>query len=413
MASHGMPRAAATEQKSLAAVQKEKKEIEDYKALVQLVEAKVAERQYTLEVLQLTSKLLSKNPEYYTIWNVRRRLLIYGLFSKSSESTSQSAHPSSSTFVHGESSMPGAKSSSSTSNTSTTSITTQPDPKSPNHGKNGTVHELIQADLDFIFPLMVGWPKCYWIWNYRLWLLKQANERLDAEAARRLWERELVLVGKMLTRDSRNFHGWGYRRTVVSQLESPELNGSSMVESEFEYTTRMITRELKNFSAWHNRSKLIPRLLDERKATGAERRKFLDDEFDIITRAMWNDAYPYDQSVWFYHQFLMSTLTEAVGHATITPNFTRDDRIEYIQRQLVNLRDFQDGGEDCKWVYNALLEYTLAVCEMEERLPRHDEVEDCKAWLSQLRKLDPMREGRWNDLEKTLKINRVLSEGQY
>ncbi|KAM3087436.1 Rab geranylgeranyltransferase, variant 2 [Clarireedia jacksonii] len=272
-----MPRAAATEQKSLAAVQKEKKEIEDYKALVQLVEAKVAERQYTLEVLQLTSKLLSKNPEYYTIWNVRRRLLIYGLFSKSSESTSQSAHPSSSTFVHGESSMPGAKSSSSTSNTSTTSITTQPDPKSPNHGKNGTVHELIQADLDFIFPLMVGWPKCYWIWNYRLWLLKQANERLDAEAARRLWERELVLVGKMLTRDSRNFHGWGYRRTVVSQLESPELNGSSMVESEFEYTTRMITRELKNFSAWHNRSKLIPRLLDERKATGAERRKFLDD----------------------------------------------------------------------------------------------------------------------------------------
>ncbi|PQE26414.1 geranylgeranyl transferase type-2 subunit alpha protein [Rutstroemia sp. NJR-2017a BBW] len=257
---------------------------------------------------------------------------------------------------------------------------------------------------------MVGWPKCYWIWNYRLWLLKQANERLDAQVARRLWEHELVLVGKMLTRDSRNFHGWGYRRTVVSQLESPELNGSSMIESEFEYTTRMITRELKNFSAWHNRSKLIPRLLDERKATDAERRQFLDDEFDIITRAMWNDAYPYDQSVWFYHQFLMSTLTESVGHATITPNFTRDDRIEYIQRQLVNLRDFQDGGEDCKWVYNALLEYTLAVCEMEERLPGHDEVEDCKAWLSQLRKLDPMREGRWNDLEKSLKSSRVLSE---
>jgi len=176
--------------------------------------------------------------------------------------------------------------SSSTFNTSTTSNTTQPDPKSPNHGKIGTIHELIQADLEFIFPLMVGWPQCYWIWNYRLWLLKQANERLDAQVARRLWERELVLVGKMLTRDSRNFHGWGYRRTVVSQLESPELNGLSMIESEFEYTTRMITRELKNFSAWHNRSKLIPRLLDERNATDAERRQFLDDEFDIITRAM-------------------------------------------------------------------------------------------------------------------------------
>jgi hypothetical protein len=39
---HGMPRAAATEQKSLAALQKEKKEIDDYKALVELIEAKVA-----------------------------------------------------------------------------------------------------------------------------------------------------------------------------------------------------------------------------------------------------------------------------------------------------------------------------------------------------------------------------------
>ena len=50
----------------------------------------IAERQYTLEVLELTSKLLKKNPEYYTIWNVRRRLLIYGLFSKPSDSSSLS-----------------------------------------------------------------------------------------------------------------------------------------------------------------------------------------------------------------------------------------------------------------------------------------------------------------------------------
>jgi geranylgeranyl transferase type-2 subunit alpha len=50
-----------------------------------------------------------------------------------------------------------------------------------------------------------------------------------------------------------------------------------MVESEFEYTTKMINANLSNFSAWHNRSKLIPRLLDERNADAAKRRKFLDD----------------------------------------------------------------------------------------------------------------------------------------
>jgi geranylgeranyl transferase type-2 subunit alpha len=126
---------------------------------------------------------------------------------------------------------------------------------------------------------MIKYPKCYWIWNYRLWLLQQANERLEPDVARELWNRELVLVGKMLVRDSRNFHGWGYRRIVVSELESAKLKGKSMVESEFEYTTKVIhgDKGLSNFSAWHRRSKLIPRLLDERNADDATRRRFLDD----------------------------------------------------------------------------------------------------------------------------------------
>ena len=126
---------------------------------------------------------------------------------------------------------------------------------------------------------MVKFPKCYWLWNYRGWLLQQANERLPVDIARELWVRELSLVSKMLVKDSRNFHGWGYRRKVVEELESSDLKGKSMVESEFEYTTRMIRAPngLSNFSAWHRRSKLIPRLLDERLADDAARRQFLDD----------------------------------------------------------------------------------------------------------------------------------------
>lgn len=94
--------------------------------------------------------------------------------------------------------------------------------------------------------------------------------------ARDLWKRELVLVGRMLTRDSRNFHGWSYRRGVVAQLESAELHGTSMVEEEFEYTTKMVKAHLSNFSAWHYRSKLIQRLLTERGADDVERQQFLD-----------------------------------------------------------------------------------------------------------------------------------------
>lgn len=108
-------------------------------------------------------------------------------------------------------------------------------------------------------------------------MLQQAIQRLPLAAARTVWEEELGLVGKMLHKDCRNFHAWGYRRHVVSQLESPSLHGKTMVEAEFTYSTKMIHMDLSNFSAWHNRSRLIPRLLNERNADELARKRFLDE----------------------------------------------------------------------------------------------------------------------------------------
>jgi hypothetical protein len=64
---------------------------------------------------------------------------------------------------------------------------------------------------------------------------------------------------------------------VVAQLESRSLNGKSLVEEEFAYTTKEVHKHLSNFSAWHNRSKLIPRLLDERNASDEARKELLDE----------------------------------------------------------------------------------------------------------------------------------------
>ena len=147
-------------------------------------------------------------------------------------------------------------------------------------GRNKAIVELISNDLDFQFPLLRKFPKCYWIWNYRLWLLEKSSKLLPMIDARKFWQQDLSLASKMLSMDSRNFLGWNYRRTVIAALESSILNTDdtlhSMAEEEFDYTTRMIESNLSNFSAWHNRSKLIPRLLDERKADDVVRRSFLD-----------------------------------------------------------------------------------------------------------------------------------------
>lgn len=230
---------------------------------------------YTPHVFDLTTKLLRLNPEYYSIWNVRRRLLISGLLCKPSLGSSPSkASPSSSPTATTTTHSAGSSSSSSTA--------TPPNPASRTTGKSGTTADhqndldVLRSELGFTVPLLMEFPKCYWIWKYRSWLLQAAIERLEPPVARRIWQEELGLDTKMLTKDRRNFHAWGYRRNVVSHLESDTLNGTSMVESEFDFTTKMIRVDLSNFSAWHNRSKLIPRLLRERGADDAARRRFFD-----------------------------------------------------------------------------------------------------------------------------------------
>lgn len=204
----------------------------------------------------------------------------------------------------------------------------------------------------------------------------------------------------MLALDSRNFHGWGYRRQVVDEIE--KLSAKSMVEQEFEYTTKMIKTNLSNFSAWHYRSQLIPRLLVERQAGSEERKKMLDSEFELITQALYTD--PYDQSLWFYHQYLMSTLDESNHQsASILDPCTNDDRLHYLEQELDNVKEMLDGAEDCKYIYQALLEYSQRYLEVEAGNKKVTTVE-IKGWLEELRKIDPLREGRWTDLEHSLNL---------
>lgn len=188
--------------------------------------------------MQKTAELLKRNPEYYTVWNHRRRIY------------ANEFHDLNADFAAG---------------------------KLKEEHRISQILDIIQLDLQFLFPLLLKFPKCYWIWNHRLWLLDQSKIQLPSSISRPIWEQELGLVGKMLSRDSRNFHGWGYRRIVVENLESPALDGNSLSRKEYDYTTKMIGINLSNFSAWHNRTKLILRILDEESASDQERQDMLDE----------------------------------------------------------------------------------------------------------------------------------------
>ncbi|KAH9431037.1 hypothetical protein MCOR02_008346 [Pyricularia oryzae] len=407
MASHGISRTSKprTEEQKRQEIEK----IEKYRNLEDQLRKEIAANNTAPEVFVLTSRLLRLNPEYYTVWNDRRRLLICGSLSAPSAGSSPSrALPTSSPT--------DTTTLSSAVSSSSSSTTTQPYQDLQKTGSSGTTvddgiktrEDTIRSELAFTIPLLMEFPKCYWIWNYRLWVLGKAVELLDRVVSRGIWTEELGLVGKMLTRDRRNFHAWGYRRHVVAQLESAALSPDgkspeSLVVSEFEYTSKMIRVDLSNFSAWHNRSKLIPRLLDERQADDVARRKFLEDELNLVREAL--NVGPEDQSLWYYHQFLMLNLFDAVDSSAIAPNLNVSERVAYVTRELDDIKDLLEDYEDIKWLYEALLEYTVALAKLESRSLSEHETEQLRGWLVKLQQLDRTRRGRWAYMRSELGLS--------
>ncbi|KAK0670042.1 putative geranylgeranyl transferase type-2 subunit alpha [Cercophora samala] len=423
---HGIARTSRT--RTPAQKQADLERIQQYRALEAHLRTAVSSSNYSRETFDLTTKLLRLNPEYYTAWNVRRRTLTFGLFSRRSDGCSCSRGCSSS-------SRSGTTTMSFGASSCSCSTRTPPGRGCRRTGRSGTTAdapvaqeeekdeeeeeeeaaqkkdlETVKSELAFTFPLLLESPKCYWIWSYRLWILDQSILLLPVADAKKIWQEELGLTSKMLSKDRRNFHAWGYRRHVVGQLESDELGGESLVESEFGYTDRMIRADLSNFSAWHSRSTLIPRLLDERGAGEKEREDFLKTELNLIREAL--DVGPEDQSLWYYHQFLVDNIVSPVGRPTIVPTLTVDERVVYLTNEITNIKDLLEDYEDVKLIYEALLEYTLGLCQLEERKPEEDERQDLIDWVKKLKELDPMRMGRWVDLKRDYGLTELLPGGR-
>ncbi|KAL8880275.1 MAG: hypothetical protein Q9198_002287, partial [Flavoplaca austrocitrina] len=238
------------------------------------------------------------NPEYFTIWNYRR-LLLRSFFENTSSST------------------PGVEADS---------------------NKYDIIQRYITEDLGFLLPLLRKFPKCYWIWNYRLWLLAEATRLLPSSVVYQLWQKELSLVGKMLTLDSRNFHGWGYRRQVVSALEELAVAmgsmSTSMTEDEFAYTTKMI------------------------------------EKLELIQRALWADPDSKDQSLWFYHQYLISNFRLGSTHdQSLMIDLSNEDKLVYLKTQVEDLLEMLQGAETSKWIYQRLIELSIMSKSLDGRWP--------------------------------------------
>ncbi|WVQ84352.1 hypothetical protein IAT38_006504 [Cryptococcus sp. DSM 104549] len=245
---HGVKRTRITPEAAEAKRIKELSKIEAYLALEQDVLERKQAKDYSLDALQKTNQLLDLNPEFYTIWNYRRSILL-ALF--------------------------------------------------PSLSPEEIVSHLT-SDLRLTTAYLMVHPKVYWIWNHRKWCLESVPTGPGESQTWReeFWKGEMKLIEKMLDADARNFHAWSYRQYVLASLPVQRP-----VTEELKYTQSKIEANFSNFSAWHYRTKALASIWEETKASEAEIWKAKDKEFELVTQALWTD--PGDQSGWLYHRWLV------------------------------------------------------------------------------------------------------------
>ncbi|KAJ8371850.1 hypothetical protein AAFF_G00299450, partial [Aldrovandia affinis] len=115
------------------------------------------------EALQLTQQLLSSNPDFATLWNYRREILLHQETIRVEEE----------------------------------------------------VQRLYEDELSILEGCLKVNPKSYGSWHHRGWV--------SSRIPRPDWVRELGLCDRCLALDDRNFHCWDYRRMVV-KLSGPLLH---------------------------------------------------------------------------------------------------------------------------------------------------------------------------------------------
>lgn len=223
----------------------------------------------------------------------------------------------------------------------------------------------LELDLGLTMAQLQLFPKCYWIWNHRRWCLERINSQ-------KVWKAELAIVSKFLELDLRNFHGWLYRRYVVSRIDE------DMTQAEFDYTLAKISQNISNFSAWHNRTKLIPKLDTDKK-------ELFYKELELVKTGMYLDSA--DSSVWLYMEWLLSD-------ASFVGALSEREYCSVLEAQLATVSELneleqQDAGCDSVWCLKAIV-FIL------KRLSPADSGRIRQA-LALLQRLDPLRAGLYAD----------------
>uniref|UniRef100_A0A336M0Z2 Geranylgeranyl transferase type-2 subunit alpha n=1 Tax=Culicoides sonorensis TaxID=179676 RepID=A0A336M0Z2_CULSO len=152
---HGRLKVRTTEEEQIRKKKEQEIKVKAYRLGMAKIFKKRQNNELDMELYELTSRILSSNPDVTSLWNIRRECILL-LVSKKKENKS-----------------------------------------------------LFEKDLSFTEQCLRVNPKSYGAWHHRVWVLETSNSP-D-------WKKEVALCTQYLKLDERNFHCWDYRRYVVEK----------------------------------------------------------------------------------------------------------------------------------------------------------------------------------------------------
>lgn len=253
---HGRVKIKSTAQQEEEKRKEREKKLKIYVAARDACFSKRKEGIWDDEALQLTQQLLSSNPDFATLWNYRREILMH--------------------------------------------LETVRD--------ENEVQKIYEAELSFLESCLKVNPKSYGSWHHRGWV--------SARLPRPDWARELSLCDRCLSLDDRNFHCWDYRRMVVKASGVPvdqelaftdRLIGSNFSNySSWHYRSTLLpllhpeSPEPPSPRREHPQSSPPPSPQTHSHRVCEEQ---LLKEYELVQNAFFTD--PNDQSAWFYYRWLL------------------------------------------------------------------------------------------------------------
>lgn len=99
----------------------------------------------------------------------------------------------------------------------------------------------------------------------------------------------------------------------------------------------------------------------------------------------------------------MGNFDPQFSSTSTVPDLAPEERLTYLRHEFENLRELLEEEMGCKWIYQSLIQLARTLKAVSLKWPV-DEFQ-MRVWIEELKRLDPLRIGRWNDLERELQLS--------